>query len=72
MLESMIEGNSACKGICMNTFLLSGHCGFLHNVSITLVDKTDPSCLTKWQHYWIDTRKTKAPMGMNFDFDDIY
>ena len=70
-MESMIEGNCACKVICMNTFLLSGHCGFLHhNVSITLVDKTDPSCLTKWQHYCIDAHKTKAPMGMNYD--DIY
>ena len=72
MLESTIEGNTACKGVCMNTFLLSGDPGFLHNVSITLVDKTDPSCLTKSQHYWIDTHKAKAPKGMNFDFDDIY
>ena len=28
-------------------FTLPGHYGFLHDVSITLIDKTDPSCPTK-------------------------
>ena len=66
MLESLIEGNTACKDICNEHFTLPGHSGFLH-VSITLVDKTDPSCLTKREDYWIDILKTKAPMGLNFD-----
>ena len=34
--------------------------------------KTDPSCPTKRQDYWIDTLKTKAPMGLNFDFDHSF
>ena len=38
-------------------FTLSGHSGFLH-VSIAVIDKTDPSCPTKREDYWIDTLKT--------------
>ena len=53
-------------------FTLLGHFHFLHYVSITLIDKTDPSCSTKRKDYWIDTLKTKAPMGLNFDFDDSF
>ena len=54
-------------------FTLPGHSGFLH-VSITdktklTLDKTDPSCPSKHEDYWIDTFKTKAPIGLNFDFD---
>ena len=51
-------------------FTLPGHAGFLHDVSITLIDKTDPSCPTKSEDYWID--KTKAPMVPSFDFGDSF
>ena len=30
--------------------------------SITMIDKTDSSCPTKQEDYWIDPLKTKAPM----------
>ena len=36
-------------------FTLSGHSGFLYDVSITMIGKTVPSCLTKREDYWIDT-----------------
>ena len=49
-------------------FTLPGHSGFLHDVSITLIDKTDPSVPSKGEDYWIDILKTKAPTGLNFDF----
>ena len=39
-------------------FILPGHSGFLQDVSITLIDKTDTSFPT--------TLKTKAPMGLNY------
>ena len=52
-------------------FTLPGHSSF-HDVSITLIDKTDPSCTTKREDYWIDILKTRAPMGLNFDFDDSF
>ena len=50
-------------------FVLPENSGFLHDVSITLIDKTDLSFLIKREDYWIDTLKTKAPMGLNFDLD---
>ena len=50
-------------------FALPENSGFLHDVSITLIDKTDLSFLIKREDYWIDTLKTKAPMGLNFDLD---
>ena len=53
-------------------FTLPEHSGFLHNVSITLIDKTNLGCPTKYEDYWICTLKTKAPMGVNFDFDDSF
>ena len=31
-----------------------------------------PSCPTKHKGYWIDILKTKAIMGLNFDFDDSF
>ena len=68
MLESLIEGNTACKNICMNTLHYQDTPVFLM-MCVTLTDKTDPSCPTKRENYWIDTLKIKAPMGLNFDFD---
>ena len=53
-------------------FTVPGHSGFLNDVSIILIHKTDPSCPTKRENYWTDTLKTKATMGPNFDFDDIF
>ena len=53
-------------------FPLPGHSGFLHDVSITLIGKIDPSCPTKREDYWIDILKTKAPMGLNFDSDHSF
>ena len=49
-------------------FTLPGRSSFLHDVSITLIDKTDPSYPTKREDYSIDILKTKPPMGLNFDF----
>ena len=40
------------------------HSGFLHEVSTTLMYKTDPSCPTKRKDYWTDTLKNKAPIGL--------
>ena len=50
-------------------FILPGHSGFLHDVSITLIDKTDLSCPNKREHCWIDTLKNKA---RNFGVDDSF
>ena len=73
MLESLIEGREHCMQTNLyENFRLPGHSGCFYDVSITLIDKTDPNFLPKREYYWIDTLKTKAPMGMNFNFDDCF
>ena len=48
-----------------NHFCKSGHCGFLEDVSLTFIDKTDPSDPLKREDYWRSTLKTMAPFGLN-------
>ena len=48
-------------------FTLPGYSSFLR-VSIILIGKTDPSCPTKREYYWI----LLAPTGLNFAFDDSF
>ena len=43
------------------------HTGFLDNVSITLIDKTDPFNPTKRENYWMRTLKTLEPNGLNVE-----
>ena len=43
-------------------FNLPDHSGFLNDVSVTLIDKTDPTDPTKREDYWIHTLKTNAPL----------
>ena len=40
-------------------FDLQGHLGFLNDVSVKLIDKTDPEDLTKREDYWIHPLKSK-------------
>ena len=46
---------------------MGGHpdSGFLENVSITFIDKTDPSNSKKRENYWTQTLKTMVPWGLN-------
>ena len=42
-----------------------GHTGFLENVSVTFIDKTDLQNPEKRENYWIHTLKTMVPWGLN-------
>ena len=46
-------------------FSRPGHNEFLNDVSITFIDKTDPSDPLKREDYWRRTLKTMAPIGLN-------
>ena len=46
-------------------FSSPGRNGFLNDVSITFIDKTDPSDPLKREDYWRRTLKTMAPFGLN-------
>ena len=41
------------------------HNGFLEDTEITFIDKTDPSDPTRREGSWIDTLKTRYPLGLN-------
>ena len=52
-------------------FSSPGHRGFLNDVSVTLIDKTDGSDLKKREDYWMNTLKTMAPYRLNIE-DSVY
>ena len=57
---------------CMQEYLYShfeseGHNGFLEDVSIALIDKTDGSDPTKRETFWIHTLNTLATYGLNVE-----
>ena len=71
-MEKFDRGEQCMQRDLYEHFTLPGHSGFLHDVSIALIDKTDSSCPTKREDYWIGTLKTKTPVGLNVDFDDCF
>ena len=48
-------------------FSSPGHMGFLNDVSVTLIGKTDSSEPKKREDYCIKTLKTMAPYGLNIE-----
>ena len=48
-------------------FKSEGHCGFLENVFITVIDKTDGKDLEKRENYWMRALKTYVPFGLNIE-----
>ena len=46
-------------------FYSEGHNGFLDNVSINLIDKTDGFQPKKTENCWMRTPKTLAPLGLD-------
>ena len=43
------------------------HNGFLEDTEIIFIDKTDPSESIRREEFWIDTLKTRYPLGLNID-----
>ena len=48
-------------------FKSKAHSGFLGNVSITLIDKTDGKDPKRREHYCMRSLKTYAPFGLNIE-----
>ena len=55
------------QGHLFRHFLILGHNGFLNDVSLTFIDKTDPSDPLKREDYWRRTLKTMAPFRLNIE-----
>ena len=54
-------------GTSFNHFSMAGHEGFLKDVSITFIDKTDPSDHLRREDYWRQILKTRVPHGLNIE-----
>ena len=48
-------------------FQSPGHAGFIEDVCVTLIGKTDPFIPTKREDYWRQTVKLLAPHGLNIE-----
>ena len=59
------EGKSVKQKHLYDHFTEKYHEGFLQDVSITFIDKTDPSDPLKREKYWRNTLKTLAPDSLN-------
>ena len=56
-----------CTNTFLSIFLRRGHHSFLEDVTITLVDKTDPSIPLQREIYWRSILKTMATWGLNVE-----
>ena len=50
-------------------FLQRDHQGFLKDVEVRLIDKTQVSDPTKREFYWMGTLRTLYPDGLNIESD---
>ena len=71
MTINLMIGNSkglnlGCRNIFFSHFSMAGHDGFLNDVSITFIDKTDPSDPLRRED-WRQTLKTMVPYGLNIE-----
>ena len=55
------------QGHLFKQFWSTGHNGVLNDVSITFINKTDPSAPLKREDYWKRTLKSLAPFGLNIE-----
>ena len=62
--ENILVRRSVCKNICLN-ILSMRHNGFLNNVLITLIEKTDGKNPKKREDYRRIPLKTSSPFGLN-------
>ena len=67
MTENMREVRLVWKNIFLNILIVKTIT--LHDVSVTLIGKTDSKNTIKREHYWRHTLKTLAPNGRNVEDD---
>ena len=64
--DQKFQRNESCMQQHLYEYFYSqGHNGFLGNVSISLIDKTDGFQPMKRENYWMKTLETLAPLGLN-------
>ena len=61
----IIKVMTECKNTYLSILTVRVHTGFLVNVSVTFIDKTDSQNPEKRENYWIHTLKTMVPWDLN-------
>ena len=67
MIECIVIKKSCMQQHLFKHFNGMGRNGFLNNISITLIDKTDSKNPKKREDYWRITLKTYSPSGLNVE-----
>ena len=62
-----VKGELCLQEHLFEHFNSEGHNGFLHNVLVALINKTDGKNPTKREHYWRHNIKTLALHDLNVD-----
>ena len=65
--RKFLRGEEIKQKSLLEHFFSDSHQKFEKDVSICLIDKTDPSDHYKRVYYWIRTLKTIAPFGLNIE-----
>ena len=60
-----LRGDEHKQAVLFAHFQGLDHNGFLEDMEITFIDKTDPSDPTRREKFWIDMLKTRYPLGLN-------
>ena len=63
------RGEAYLQGHLSENFNSKGHSGFLHDVSVTVIDKTGGTNPIKQEQYWQHTLQTLAHYGLNVEDD---
>ena len=58
-------GEAHMQSYLFDHFKTEGHTGFLHDVEISLIDKTDPSKPLEREQFWMRKLNTLVPNGLN-------
>ena len=61
------RGETCIKQNLNEHFCSSNHNCFISDVSVTFIDKTDPSDPLKREDYWRSNVKTMSPFGLNIE-----
>ena len=62
-----VEGKSPPQLSFHQHFLQQDHNGLLQDAEVVIIDKTDPSCPTKRERFWIERLGTMSPQGLNVE-----
>ena len=68
LAKEKLKNGEGCIQRCLHEHLLSeGHNGFINEVKIISIDKTDPSDPSRREAFWRTKLKTLAPTGLNVE-----